>query len=363
MKHVYTALNWIFGVLFLLIGLIFLFASTFVGITFIIIALLLIPSVRNFAYSKTKKEIPFNTRAIVIFVLFMSSLIFIAQIPKYESQKIAEQEAQLQAEKAAKIAQKAKIERQKTIDYFNANSDKILSDARSALNLGEYKEVISLSSKYSVTENKELKELNSKAQDEMAAIEKAKKEAQKKAQDEMAAIEKAQKEAHEEAKKTKLAAAAVAAAATAEQEKLKKAQGLSWNYIDSQDKMGRGTIKTAYIYSINTFNFEFPYQGEQRATLRIRVHPKLNKDVILSIEQGIFQCDFNGCTVTVRFDKDQAKNFRAVRSADNDTTTVFIKKSASFYSAAKQSKKIYIEATFYQQGTRVFEFDSADLKF
>lgn len=345
MKYIYLALNWIFGVLFLLIGLVFLFASTFVGITFIIIALLLIPSVRNFTYSKTKKEIPFNTRAIVIFVLFMSSLIFIVQIPKYESQKIAEQEAQLQAEKAAKIAQKAKIERQKTIDYFNANSDKILSDARSALNLGEYKEVISLSSKYSVTENKELKELNSKAQAEMAAIEKA------------------QKEAHEEAKKTKLAAAAVAAAATAEQEKLKKAQGLSWNYIDSQDKMGRGTIKTAYIYSINTFNFEFPYQGEQRATLRIRVHPKLKKDVILSIEQGIFQCDFNGCTVTVRFDKDQAKNFRAVRSADNDTTTVFIKKSASFYSAAKQSKKIYIEATFYQQGTRVFEFDSADLKF
>jgi len=380
MKHVYTALNWIFGVLFLLIGLIFLFASTFVGITFIIIALLLIPSVRNFAYSKTKKEIPFNTRAIVIFVLFMSSLIFIAQIPKYESQKIAEQEAQLQAEKAAKIAQKAKIERQKTIDYFNANSDKILSDARAYLNRGEYKEVISLSSKYSVAENKELTELNSKAQAEMAAIKKAKKEAQEKAQAEMAAVEKAKKEAQEKAQaemaaieKAKKEAQEKAEndiktekakrAAVEKQELLKKALGLSWNYNESQDKMGRGTIKTASIHSINTVNFEFPYQGEQRATLQLRVHPKHGKDVIFGIEQGQFQCGFNGCSITVRFDEGKPQNFRAAQPADNDTTTLFIKNYPSFYSAAKKSKKIYIEATFYQQGTRVFEFDSADLKF
>jgi len=375
MKHVYTALNWIFGVLFLLIGLIFFFASTFEGIIFIIVALLLIPPVRNFAYSKTNKEIPVKARAILIFVLLIAPFISIAQREAKFQKKVA-QEAQVQAEKQAAIDR----ERQKTIDYFNANSDKILSDARAYLNRGEYKEVISLSSKYSVAENKELTELNSKAQAEMAAIKKAKKEAQEKAQAEMAAVEKAKKEAQEKAQaemaaieKAKKEAQEKAEndiktekakrAAVEKQELLKKALGLSWNYNESQDKMGRGTIKTASIHSINTVNFEFPYQGEQRATLQLRVHPKHGKDVIFGIEQGQFQCGFNGCSITVRFDEGKPQNFRAAQPADNDTTTLFIKNYPSFYSAAKKSKKIYIEATFYQQGTRVFEFDSADLKF
>ncbi len=339
MKYVYTALNWIFGVLFLLIGLIFFFASTFEGIIFIIVALLLIPPVRNFAYSKTNKEIPVKARAILIFVLLIAPFISIAQREAKFQKKVA-QEAQVQAEKQAAIDR----ERQKTIDYFNANSDKILSDARAYLNRGEYKEVISLSSKYSVAENKELTELNSKAQAEMAAIKKAKKEAQEKAENDIKT---------EKAKR----------AAVEKQELLKKALGLSWNYNESQDKMGRGTIKTASIHSINTVNFEFPYQGEQRATLQLRVHPKHGKDVIFGIEQGQFQCGFNGCSITVRFDEGKPQNFRAAQPADNDTTTLFIKNYPSFYSAAKKSKKIYIEATFYQQGTRVFEFDSADLKF
>ena len=375
MKYVYTALNWIFGVLFLLIGLIFFFASTFEGIIFIIVALLLIPPVRNFAYSKTNKEIPVKARAILIFVLLIAPFISIAQREAKFQKKVA-QEAQVQAEKQAAIDR----ERQKTIDYFNANSDKILSDARAYLNRGEYKEVISLSSKYSVAENKELTELNSKAQAEMAAIKKAKKEAQEKAQAEMVAVEKAQKEAQEKAQAEKAAiekakkevqekaendikTEKAKRAAVEKQELLKKALGLSWNYNESQDKMGRGTIKTASIHSINTVNFEFPYQGEQRATLQLRVHPKHGKDVIFGIEQGQFQCGFNGCSITVRFDEGKPQNFRAAQPADNDTTTLFIKNYPSFYSAAKKSKKIYIEATFYQQGTRVFEFDSADLKF
>ncbi len=395
MKHIYIALNWIFGVLFLLLGLLLLIQSTLGGMAFIIIALLLIPTVRSFAYSKTNKEIPVKARAISIFVLIIASFVFIGQSQKRESQKAEAQKAQVQAEKAA-------IEIQKTIDDFNANSVKILTDIREALNRGDLKEAVSLSSKYLVVENKELKELNSKAQSEMAAIEKTKKEAEKKAENaektEKALVELKsvpdsdiekkrnlykqlvacnsdiaeykeklsyyeskikEKKEQERIEKEKLAVIAAAE----QKELLKKAQGLSWNYLEFQDKMGRGTIKTAYISSINTVNFEFPYQGTQRATLRLRVHPKHGKDVILSIEKGQFLCDFNGCTVTVRFDEGKPQNFRTGRSADNDTTTVFISNYASFYSSAKKSKKIYIEATFYQQGTRVFEFDSANLKF
>ena len=59
--------------------------------------------------------------------------------------------------------------------------------------------------------------------------------------------------------------------------------GLRWNYEESPDTMGRGTIKTASIRSLNEFQFGFPYQGAQRAWLQLEVHPRYGKNVILSL--------------------------------------------------------------------------------
>ena len=140
------------------------------------------------------------------------------------------------------------------------------------------------------------------------------------------------------------------------EEKKKKQLGLRWNYLTSSDPMG-GTIKMAYVLSLNQFSFGFPYQGTQRAKLTLRNHPRYGKDVILSIERGQFLCGISSCQLTVRFDDRPPQKYTAVEPADYSTTSLFIRNYSRFVRNLRRSKKLYIEAKFYQEGSRVFEFE------
>lgn len=138
--------------------------------------------------------------------------------------------------------------------------------------------------------------------------------------------------------------------------------GLVWRYDESTEQMGRGTVKHAQVKSLNEVVFDFPYRGDQRGTLTLRAHPKFGKDVILSVEKGQFLCGIDECAVAVRFDDGKAQNYSAVGPADHSTTSLFIRGHDRFVTAAKKAKRVSIEAQFYQQGNRVFEFDIAGLK-
>ncbi len=138
--------------------------------------------------------------------------------------------------------------------------------------------------------------------------------------------------------------------------------GLRWSYEESPDEMGRGNIKTAAIRSVNEIQFKFPYQGAQRAWLQLRLHPRYGKDVILSIERGQFLCRIDTCNVTVRFDQGTPQTYTALGPADHSTTVLFIRTYDRFLANLRKSRQVYIEAQFYQEGLRVFEFDVAGLK-
>jgi len=150
--------------------------------------------------------------------------------------------------------------------------------------------------------------------------------------------------------------------AVAKKEEDMRRLGLRWSYEDSADEMGRGRTKTASIRSMNEVEFGSPYHRPQRAWLALRIHPKYGRDVILSIERGQFLCRLEGCTVTVRFDKGKAQDYSAGEPADHRTTALFIRNYDRFVASAKKAKTVYIEAQFYQEGTRVFEFEVAGLK-
>ena len=139
--------------------------------------------------------------------------------------------------------------------------------------------------------------------------------------------------------------------------------GLAWNYSDSQDDMGKGNIRQAYVNSSNTFEFNFPYQRPQRATLQLRKHPRFGKDVILSIERGQFMCGANGCTVQVRFDDGNVQTDSATEPADHSSTALFIRGYDRFVTAAHQSKAVAIEAQFFREGNRVLQFNTSELDF
>lgn len=166
MKYVYLALNWVFGVLFLLAGALSLIESPLAGLCLIAAAALLLPPVRNFVYSKTNQEFPVKARAVSVFVLFMGFGFFAGQAQERREQELAAQKAEERGEKAAQL-------RQERIDHFNANRDQIIASVEKAITDEDYQAAISQSNKYLVAGNKKLEKLNAQAKNERAAIQKA----------------------------------------------------------------------------------------------------------------------------------------------------------------------------------------------
>jgi hypothetical protein len=137
----------------------------------------------------------------------------------------------------------------------------------------------------------------------------------------------------------------------------------AWIYDSWKDDLGRGEIKQASIFSINMFEFAFPYAGLQNAELILRKHPEYGNDVILKIKRGQFLCNYNGCSVNVKFSNQQKPiTFSAVEPADNSSETIFIRGFDRFLANLKNSETVKIEATIYQEGSRVFEFNTKALK-
>lgn len=177
MKYVYLTLNWVFGVLIGLSGLLLLIEGPLAGICLIAIALLLLPPVRSAVFAKTNKEFPFKAKAISIFVLFIAFGIFARQ----SDQRIA---AELEVQKAEEQEQAQKITkaRQDNIDYFSSHKEEILASASSAISEKNYQVVVNQTSKYLPSNDDDLNEIYGKAKSALDEIKKAEKEAKDKLQ-------------------------------------------------------------------------------------------------------------------------------------------------------------------------------------
>lgn len=167
MKIVFLILNWLFGVLFLLTGLLSFVDSLLVGLCFITMSFLLLPPVRNFVYSKTQKELPVKVRAITIVFLFVASSVFIGQVQEKKEQELAAQQAREQLEKEAKL-------QQENLEYYNKHRNEILAQAKNAISKKDYQLAISQLSKYLISGDDELLLLNSKAKNALVEKEKVK---------------------------------------------------------------------------------------------------------------------------------------------------------------------------------------------
>lgn len=157
MKYIYLFLNWTFGVLFLIIGLLLLFELFWAGLSLLAVAGLLIPGVRNFIHAKTNIKIPYNVRAFLVLVLLAASVVFSSQAGRESERQIAAQERKAAEERRARIIQE-------NTDYFLANKEDILSSANEKFDEEDYESVISLLGKYTASGDQELRELHGKAQ-------------------------------------------------------------------------------------------------------------------------------------------------------------------------------------------------------
>lgn len=137
--------------------------------------------------------------------------------------------------------------------------------------------------------------------------------------------------------------------------------GSQWTYAQANDDMGKGTVYTAFNSSTNTVEFDFPYSGEQHATLSLRTHPRWGKDMILKIEKGQLLCNsYDGCTVLVRFDDGKAQSFSAIGPEDNSSEVLFIQNYGRFVEKMLKAKRVRIAVSVFQQGNPTFEFDVSD---
>ena len=102
--------------------------------------------------------------------------------------------------------------------------------------------------------------------------------------------------------------------------------------------------------------------GESHLHIMLRNQGEGN-DVMFSIDKGQFHCNYDGCEISVKFDNEAVKTY-TVNEADagkNDVVFLASGKDA-FIKKLKTSKKVIIEAPFFQEPRTQFDFDTAGLE-
>lgn len=133
----------------------------------------------------------------------------------------------------------------------------------------------------------------------------------------------------------------------------------TWEYQTSADPMTSEPTKFATLESINSLDLDFPYKGKNTGQLTVRKSSKFGLNVIFSIDKGQILCrTYGDCTVMIRFDDAKPVRFSGVPPADHSSTSVFLENPQKFVTLASKAKRILVQATIYQNGTPVMEFQA-----
>jgi hypothetical protein len=137
----------------------------------------------------------------------------------------------------------------------------------------------------------------------------------------------------------------------------------NWLYVSTPDEMRGKSTDSACIESGNELYFGFPYGGGSHGELCIRKSPKFGGDVYLTINNGQFLCAaYLGCQVRVKFDGNSIWVLPAAEASDGTTNVIFIRGYGRMVRSLKSSKKVIVEANFYQAGEQQLTFDVSGLK-
>ncbi len=136
----------------------------------------------------------------------------------------------------------------------------------------------------------------------------------------------------------------------------------NWKYQDEEDKM-TGTIHhLATCESTNILNFKFPYEGGSTCKLIIQ---KVGDDsaVLLYVSKGQFSPSIlSDEYCRVKFDEDKTVNY-TYNDPSNDASVEYIifDNPIRFINKLKNTKKLLIEAPFFQEGRQIIEFNTEGL--
>ncbi|MFA9487130.1 MULTISPECIES: hypothetical protein [unclassified Moraxella] len=137
------------------------------------------------------------------------------------------------------------------------------------------------------------------------------------------------------------------------------ASASNWDYQQEEDKMRGTKVHFAHTLSTNAADFSFPY-GKSQAAINLR-HNQSGTDAMLRIVSGQFDCNYDGCSIAVKFDDGAIETYR-MSNADNGLNDVlFFDNPKAFIKKLKSSKSVIIEAPFFNHGKEQFEFNIAGL--
>lgn len=133
-----------------------------------------------------------------------------------------------------------------------------------------------------------------------------------------------------------------------------------WELSNSSSKMSNDSIISATIESDNEVEFDFPYEGKQRAKLSLWTTTNSNTDYLtFSIERGQIVCGFGkGCSVDIKVDDEDAVSVKGTPPSDGTSTYITVDLDAGLAAKLKRAKKILAQPTIFQNGYPVFEFDA-----
>ena len=135
----------------------------------------------------------------------------------------------------------------------------------------------------------------------------------------------------------------------------------TWQYAAPIDEVSGKEWKVAYLKSINSATLSSPYAGQTDAYINVRKHPRFGNDISIQVDDGQLHCQYNNCYVSVRFDNGNILKNNVSGPTDNSYTKYFFSNYKKMLSNIKNSKKMYVELTFFQQGSTTFEFNTENL--
>ena len=135
-----------------------------------------------------------------------------------------------------------------------------------------------------------------------------------------------------------------------------------WEYAGASDPMGTGRSDWACRLSVTDVNLNSPYP-DQRARLCLRKSTRHGDDIYVTLpDGGQFICRvYNGCTVRVRFDDGPATAWTALEASDGSSNILFLRGASRFFTRVRGTKRVLIEAEFYEAGVQTMEWSTADL--
>lgn len=167
MKYIYSTLGWVFGLLFIAVGVLSTATPPYIsfsGVALIAIGALFFPPFRRFVTKQTGNELSTKLTTISVIALFFVFGFFSAN---------EREEAEAEKAAAEDLARQEQLEqaRKSVIDEFNANRAEIIGQIRDLSDQDEWSNALQVAEKYIIVNDPELKVLHQTAKNEVNEIE------------------------------------------------------------------------------------------------------------------------------------------------------------------------------------------------